>query len=203
MYKNYFKRILDFLLSLILLVILSPIMLLILMLLFLSTRKNPFFIQTRPGLNEKIFRIIKFKTMNEKKDENGKLLPDSLRLTIIGTLIRKTSLDELPQLINVLKGDMSLIGPRPLLLKYLPYYTNEERLRHTLRPGITGWAQINGRNTVNWNERLAYDIDYVKNISLKFDLEILHKTLLKVIVSEDIVVDPKSIMKNFDDERKV
>lgn len=203
MYKNYFKRILDFLLSLILLVILSPIMLLILMLLFLSTRKNPFFIQTRPGLNEKIFRIIKFKTMNEKKDENGKLLPDSLRLTIIGTLIRKTSLDELPQLINVLKGDMSLIGPRPLLLKYLPYYTNEERLRHTLRPGITGWAQINGRNTVNWNERLAYDIDYVKNISLKFDLEILHKTLLKVIVSEDIVVDPESIMKNFDDERKV
>ena len=171
-------------------------------LLIVVTRENPFFVQTRPGLNEKIFRIMKFKTMNEKKDKKGQLLPDSLRLTKIGTLIRKTSLDELPQLFNVLKGDMSLIGPRPLLLRYLSYYTDEERLRHTVRPGITGWAQINGRNSVNWNERLAYDIKYVNNVSFKFDLKILYKTFFKIIVSEGIVVDPESIMKNLDDERR-
>ena len=133
-------------------------------LLVFATGENPFFVQNRPGLNEKTFQIIKFKTMNDKKNENGELLPDSMRLTQIGSLVRKTSLDEFPQLLNVLKGDMSLIGPRPLLLKYLPYYTDKERLRHTVRPGITGWAQINGRNTVSWNERLAFDLEYVKNI---------------------------------------
>ena len=202
MYKNYYKRILDFILSLLILVIISPIIILVMILLIVVTRENPFFVQTRPGLNEKIFRIMKFKTMNEKKDKKGQLLPDSLRLTKIGTLIRKTSLDELPQLFNVLKGDMSLIGPRPLLLRYLSYYTDEERLRHTVRPGITGWAQINGRNSVNWNERLAYDIKYVNNVSFKFDLKILYKTFFKIIVSEGIVVDPESIMKNLDDERR-
>jgi len=201
-YKNYYKRILDFILSLLILVIISPIIILVMILLIVVTRENPFFVQTRPGLNEKIFRIMKFKTMNEKKDKKGQLLPDSLRLTKIGTLIRKTSLDELPQLFNVLKGDMSLIGPRPLLLRYLSYYTDEERLRHTVRPGITGWAQINGRNSVNWNERLAYDIKYVNNVSFKFDLKILYKTFFKIIVSEGIVVDPESIMKNLDDERR-
>jgi undecaprenyl phosphate N,N'-diacetylbacillosamine 1-phosphate transferase len=202
MYKNYYKRILDIILSLLILVIISPILILVMILLFVVTRENPFFVQTRPGLNEKIFRIMKFKTMNEKKDEKGQLLPDSLRLTKIGILVRKTSLDELPQFFNVLKGDMSLIGPRPLLLRYLPYYTDEERLRHTVRPGISGWAQINGRNSINWNERLAYDIKYVNNVSFKFDLKILYKTFLKIIVSEDIVVDPESIMKNLDDERR-
>tara|TARA_R110002049_G_scaffold125367_1_gene280966 strand:- start:5846 stop:6370 length:525 start_codon:yes stop_codon:yes gene_type:complete len=172
-------------------------------LLFVATRENPFFVQARPGLNEKIFRIIKFKTMNEKKDEKGVLLPDAIRLTKIGMLIRKTSIDELPQLFNVLKGDMSLIGPRPLLLRYLPYYTDKERLRHSVRPGISGWAQVNGRNSVNWDERLALDVEYVKSINLKLDIKILYKTLLKIIVSEGIVVDPESIMKNLDDERGV
>ena len=202
MYKNYYKRILDFILSLLILVIISPIIILIMILLFVVTKENPFFLQSRPGLNEKIFRIMKFKTMNEKKDEKGQLLPDALRLTKIGTLIRKTSLDELPQLLNVLKGDMSLIGPRPLLLRYLPHYTDKERLRHTVRPGISGWAQINGRNTVNWNKRLAYDIKYVNNVSFNFDLKIMYKTFLKIIVSENIVVSPESIMKNLDDERR-
>ena len=164
MYKNYYKRILDFILSLLILMIISPIIILAMILLFVATSENPFFVQSRPGLNEKIFRIVKFKTMNGKKDKKGELLPDSMRLTKIGTLIRKTSLDELPQLLNVLKGDMSLIGPRPLLLRYLPYYTDEERLRHTVRPGISGWAQVNGRNMLGWDERLSHDIYYVKNI---------------------------------------
>ena len=203
MYKNYYKRLLDFILSILILVIFSPIIILVMILLFFATGENPFFVQNRPGLNEKTFQIIKFKTMNDKKNENGELLPDAMRLTQIGSLVRKTSLDEFPQLLNVIKGDMSLIGPRPLLLKYLPYYTDKERLRHTVRPGITGWAQINGRNTVSWNERLAFDLEYVKNISLKCDLKIIYKTLLKIIVSEDIVVDPESIMKNLDDERRV
>lgn len=203
MYKNYLKRVLDFILSLLILIIFSPILILVSILLFIITKESPFFVQTRPGLNAKIFKIIKFKTMNNEKDSNGELLPDSMRLTKIGTLIRKTSLDELPQLFNVLKGDMSLIGPRPLLLRYLPYYTKEENLRHTIRPGITGWAQINGRNILSWNERLAYDVEYVKKVSFMFDIKILYKTLLKIIVSEDIVVDPESIMKNLDDERKV
>jgi undecaprenyl phosphate N,N'-diacetylbacillosamine 1-phosphate transferase len=203
MYKKYFKRFFDVVISLFLLVIFIPVMLLVLILLFVATRENPFFVQTRPGLNEKIFRIIKLKTMNDNKSENGVLLPDAQRLTTIGRFIRKTSLDEIPQLINVLMGDMAIIGPRPLLVSYLPYYSERERLRHSIRPGITGWAQINGRNSVNWDERLAFDVEYVKSVNFKFDIKILYKTLLKIIVSEGVVVDPESIMKNLDDERGV
>lgn len=203
MYKNIFKRVLDFSLSLVGLVILSPIFILVTILLFFSNNGKPFFFQKRPGRNERVFYIVKFKTMNDGKDIHGNLLPDSKRLTTVGKFVRKTSLDELPQLINIVKGDMSLIGPRPLLLRYLPYYTEKERMRHTVRPGITGLAQVNGRNTVNWTERLAFDVAYVENLSFKLDLEILYKTVLKVIVSENIVVDPESIMQNFDDERKV
>ncbi|MFT5213155.1 MAG: undecaprenyl phosphate N,N'-diacetylbacillosamine 1-phosphate transferase [Patiriisocius sp.] len=203
MYKKYFKRFFDVVISLFLLVIFIPVMLLVLILLFVATRENPFFVQTRPGLNEKIFRIIKLKTMNDNKSENGELLPDAQRLTTIGRFIRKTSLDEIPQLINVLMGDMAIIGPRPLLVSYLPYYSERERLRHSIRPGITGWAQINGRNSVNWDERLAFDVEYVKSVNFKFDIKILYKTLLKIIVSEGVVVDPESIMKNLDDERGV
>lgn len=203
MYKNFIKRFVDFLIAFFGLLILSPIIVLITIGLFFANQGKPFFFQSRPGKGERHFKIIKFKTMNDKKDVNGNLLPDAKRLTKIGRFVRKTSLDEIPQLINVLKGDMSFIGPRPLLLKYLPYYTEKERLRHTVRPGITGLAQVNGRNTVSWNDRLAFDIVYVENLCFKLDLEIFYKTALKVIVSENIVVDPESIMQNFDDERKL
>ncbi|SED67631.1 Sugar transferase involved in LPS biosynthesis (colanic, teichoic acid) [Tenacibaculum sp. MAR_2010_89] len=203
MYRSFFKRVIDFLFSFLGLLLISPIFLIVLVLLYIFNEGKPFFFQERPGMNEKIFRIIKFKTMNDKKGNDGELLPDSERLTKVGSIIRKTSLDELPQLLNVIKGDMSLIGPRPLLLRYLPFYTDKERIRHTIKPGITGWAQINGRNTVSWDERLAYDVEYVKKLSFMFDVKILYKTVLKIIVSEDIVIDPESIMKNFDDERRI
>ena len=203
MYKNFFKRLIDFLVAFFGLLILSPIFILITIGLFFANQGKPFFFQLRPGKDERNFKIIKFKTMNDKKDEYGNLLSDAKRLTKIGSFVRKTSLDEIPQLINILLGDMSLIGPRPLLLRYLPFYTEKERLRHTVRPGISGLAQVNGRNTVGWNERLAFDIVYVENLSFKLDLEILYKTVLKVIASENIVVDPESIMQNLDDERKV
>lgn len=193
----------DFLLAFFGLVVLSPIFIFVMIGLFFANNGKPFFFQLRPGKGELNFKIIKFKTMNDKKDENGNLMPDSKRLTKIGSIVRKTSLDEIPQLINVLKGDMSLIGPRPLLLKYLPFYSDKERVRHTVRPGITGLAQVNGRNTVKWDERLAFDVKYVENLSFKQDLGILYKTILKVIVSENIVVDPESIMQNLDDERKI
>jgi undecaprenyl phosphate N,N'-diacetylbacillosamine 1-phosphate transferase len=200
-YKNYFKRMLDFIFSILILVLISPIIILVMILLFVATSENPFFVQTRPGLNEKIFRIVKFKTMNEKKDEKGVLLPDAMRLTKIGTIIRKTSLDELPQLFNVLKGDMSLIGPRPLLLRYLPYYTYKERLRHTIRPGITGWAQVNGRNTIGWDKRLDYDVYYVENISFCLDMKIVLQTIKSILFGKDIVIDPESELQNFDVQR--
>lgn len=203
MYKNYFKRIIDFTLSSIGLFLLSPLFLVVMISLFLANDGKPFFFQLRPGKGERIFKIIKFKTMNDKKDSDGNLLPDAQRLTKIGSFVRKTSLDELPQLINVLKGDMSLIGPRPLLTKYLKYYTTEERLRHSVRPGITGLAQVKGRNVMRWDDRLVLDIEYVKEISFVNDLKILLKTVAKVTASKDIVVDPESIMLNFDDERKL
>lgn len=203
MYKSFFKRVIDFLAALVGLLVLSPIFILVTIGLFFANQGKPFFFQVRPGKGEKEFKIVKFKTMNDKKDKNGNLLPDAKRLTKIGSFVRKTSMDEIPQLINVLIGDMSLIGPRPLLMRYLPFYTERERLRHTVRPGITGLAQINGRNTVKWDDRLAFDVAYVENMSFKQDLEILYKTVLKVIVSENIVVDPESIMQNLDDERKL
>jgi undecaprenyl phosphate N,N'-diacetylbacillosamine 1-phosphate transferase len=202
MYNNFFKRTIDFVASLILIILLSPLLILAIVLLFIANQGKPFFFQQRPGKNGEIFTIIKLKSMNDKNDDKGNLLSDERRLTTIGIFVRKTSLDEIPQLINVIKGDMSLIGPRPLLLRYLPFYTEKEQLRHTVRPGITGLAQVNGRNTIKWDERLALDVVYVENLSFKQDLKILYKTVLKVIISENAISNPESIMKNLDDERK-
>ncbi|HLR37626.1 MAG TPA: sugar transferase, partial [Chitinophagaceae bacterium] len=165
MYKSFFKRLIDFIAAFFGLLLLSPVFLVVMAALFFANQGKPFFFQARPGKNERIFKIIKFKSMNDKKDKDGNLLPDAQRLTQVGSFVRRTSLDEIPQLINVLKGDMSLIGPRPLLVQYLPYYTEREKLRHSVRPGITGWAQVNGRNNLSWDSRLAYDVFYVENMS--------------------------------------
>lgn len=181
--------------------VLLPFFLIITLVLFVSNDGKPFFTQLRPGLNERYFRLLKFKTMNDKLDMEGKLLADSKRLTSVGRLIRKTSLDELPQLINVIKGDMSLVGPRPLLPRYLPYYTAGEKVRHRIRPGITGWAQVNGRNTASWDDRLAADIYYFENLSFKLDMIILFKTIRGVLSAKDVVVDPDSLMRSLDVER--
>jgi len=186
LYKTIVKRILDVTLSFIGLVILSPVLLLVTLLLAIANKGNPLFFQIRPGKHEKLFKIIKFKTMNDKVDKEGNLLPDAQRLTKIGSFVRKTSIDELPQLINVLKGDMSLIGPRPLLPEYLPLYNQKQKKRHNVRPGITGWAQINGRNAISWEEKLALDVWYVNNLSSKLDLQIIVKTIKKVIVKDGI-----------------
>lgn len=202
MYKNFIKRFLDILIALVALLILSPIFILVTIGLYFANQGKPFFFQERPGLNEKIFKIIKFKTMNDKKDKDGNLLSDAERLTPIGAFIRKTSLDEIPQLINVLKGDMSLIGPRPLLVHYLPYYTERENLRHTVRPGITGYAQVNGRNTVNWDERLEMDAQYVENLSFSNDLKIFIQTIQNVINRKDIVIIPGKLYTTLDKHRK-
>lgn len=188
MYKNYIKRLIDFFAALFGLIVLSPIFLVVMIGLYFANQGKPFFFQKRPGLNNRIFEIIKFKTMNDKKDANGKLLPDAERLTKIGAFVRKTSLDEIPQLINVLKGDMSLIGPRPLLVKYLPFYTEREKLRHTVRPGITGLAQVNGRNNISWDDKLEMDVKYVEEISFTNDVKILIKTIQNVISQKDIIV---------------
>ncbi len=186
MYKKYLKRIIDFTVSLTAFIILSPFFILITVFLFFANSGKPFFLQKRPGKNEKIFKVVKFKTMNDKKDKNGNLLPDEKRLTKIGKFIRKTSLDEIPQLINVIKGDMSLIGPRPLLPEYLKLYDNFQKRRHEVKPGITGWAQVNGRNAISWEQKFEYDVWYVDNISFLLDLKILFLTLKKVIKSEGI-----------------
>lgn len=189
MYKSYFKRILDFIIVLVLLLLIWPILLcIILWIYFANNGSGVFFTQERPGKDGKIFKVIKFKTMTDEKDADGNLLPDADRLTKIGKFIRSTSIDELPQLINVLKGDMSLIGPRPLLPSYLPYYTTREQLRHTVRPGITGWAQVNGRNNLNWDERLECDAYYVENLSFLMDLKVLYQTVINVIKRKDITV---------------
>ncbi len=204
MYRHFFKRMFDLVIALLGLIVLSPLFLILwIWLSFANKGTGAFFVQERPGKDEKIFKVIKFKTMNDKRDMNGNLLPDSERLTTIGRFVRSLSLDEIPQLLNVIKGDMSLIGPRPLLPRYLPYYKEKERLRHTVRPGITGWAQINGRNTVNWDKRLALDVYYVENLSFMLDLKIFLKTIKNVFCKEDLIVDPESIMKNLDDERKL
>ena len=194
----------DFVLALVGLIILSPLFLILWIWLSIANKgAGAFFLQERPGKDERLFKVIKFKTMTDKRDSDGNLLPDAERLTKAGKFVRSTSLDEIPQLLNVIKGDMSLIGPRPLLIRYLPYYTDSERLRHTVRPGITGWAQVNGRNTINWDRRLALDVYYVENLSFKLDLKIFFKTLKNVFFKEDLIVDPGSIMKNLDDERKL
>lgn len=186
MYQSFFKRVLDFVAALIGLIILSPIFIAVTVFLYFANEGKPFFFQLRPGKHGEIFKIVKFKTMNDKKDANGNLLPDAERLTKIGSFVRKTSLDEIPQLLNVLKGDMSLIGPRPLLVHYLDLYSDFQNRRHEVKPGITGWAQVNGRNAISWDTKFELDVWYVENISFVLDLKILFKTVLKVIKSEGI-----------------
>jgi lipopolysaccharide/colanic/teichoic acid biosynthesis glycosyltransferase len=197
MYKTTIKPNLDFLAALVGLILLSPIFVIVTLLLALANEGKPFFFQTRPGENERLFSIIKFKTMNDKKDKNGKLLPDAERLTAVGKFVRKTSLDEIPQLLNVLKGDMSLVGPRPLLPEYLPLYTPEQKRRHEVKPGITGWAQVNGRNALSWEGKFEKDVDYVMNQSFRFDLKILFLTLKKVVKSEGINQGGQATTKYF------
>lgn len=202
MYAKYFKRVIDFTLSLIALIVLSPILLILVIVTTIAMKGNPFFTQQRPGKNEKIFKLIKFRTMTNERDENGDLLPDDVRLNKFGKFLRSTSLDELPELINILKGDMSIVGPRPLLVEYLPYYTQEERHRHDVRPGLTGWAQVNGRNFVDWDTRFKLDVHYVKNISAVLDIKIIFLTIKKVLVRSDVAEDTNKMEGNFADIRK-
>jgi lipopolysaccharide/colanic/teichoic acid biosynthesis glycosyltransferase len=197
MYSEFFKRFLDSIFSFLGLLLLSPVLLLVTLGLFFANNGKPFFIQDRPGKGGVIFKIIKFKTMNDRKDAEGNLLSDAERLTAIGKLVRKTSLDEVPQLINVLKGDMSLIGPRPLLVQYLSLYNAEQKKRHEVRPGITGWAQVNGRNAISWQQKFEYDVWYVANISLKLDILILFKTIQKVFKGEGISGDAVATAEPF------
>ncbi len=187
----------DFVIALLAIIVLSPLILIIALLLMMVIKDNPFFFQARPGKNGKIFHIVKFKTMTDERDENGCLLPDSKRLTSVGKFIRKTSIDEIPQLWNVLSGDMSLIGPRPLLVPYLPLYTPFQNKRHEVKPGITGWAQVNGRNTVNWEEKFEMDVWYVNNLNFRLDLKIFFKTIEKVIASEGISAKGHDTMPTF------
>ncbi|MFV8352526.1 sugar transferase [Flavobacterium sp. XS2P14] len=186
MYRFFFKRIIDFFAAFFGLLLLSPLFLFCTIGLFFANHGRPFFFQLRPGKAGKIFKIIKFKTMNDKKDNKGNLLSDELRLTNIGKFVRKTSLDEIPQLLNVIKGEMSLIGPRPLLPEYLPLYDEEQKRRHEVKPGITGWAQVNGRNAIDWQQKFMYDVWYVENISIVLDIRIFFLTLKKVFVREGI-----------------
>lgn len=197
MYKNFLKRLFDFIAALCGLLLLSPVFLIVTVGLYFANQGKPFFFQERPGLNTRIFKIIKFKSMNDKKDAQGNLLPDADRLTKIGSFVRKTSLDEIPQLINVLKGDMSLIGPRPLLIQYLPLYNERQRRRHDVKPGITGWAQVNGRNAISWEQKFALDVWYVENISFTLDIRILFMTIKKVFVREGIAQEGEATMEVF------
>jgi len=197
MYKNYFKHLFDFLAAFFGLILLSPIFIVVMIGLYFANQGKPFFFQARPGKNERIFKIIKFKTMNDKKDEHGNLLSDAERLTPIGAFVRKTSLDEIPQLINVLKGDMSLIGPRPLLPQYLSLYNAEQKRRHEVRPGITGWAQVNGRNAISWKRKFELDVEYVDNLSLLMDLKVFFTTFKKVFKSEGISQEGQATAEPF------
>lgn len=203
MYKHFFKRFFDFWISLIALIIISPILLVVTIWLhFANKGAGAFFYQERPGKDEKIFKVIKFKSMTDERDTNGKLLPDKDRITSVGKIVRKTSLDELPQLINVLKGDMALIGPRPLLVEYLPYYTEREKLRHTVRPGISGWAQVHGRNNAGWNNKLEYDAYYVEHLSLWMDCRVILMTVKNVLSGKDVNVVPSAKGCKLNEERK-
>ena len=202
MYAKYIKRILDFLIALTALLVLSPVLLVLTVLGAVKMKGNPFFTQLRPGRDEKIFRLIKFRTMTCETNENGQLLPDDKRLTKYGKFLRSTSLDELPELLNILVGHMSIVGPRPLLVEYLPYYTQEERHRHDVRPGLTGLAQINGRNNLTWEQKFAYDLEYVAGISLWTDVKILWGTVAKVVKRSDIAVGSEYTGGKFLDQRK-
>lgn len=186
MYRLFIKRSLDFSIALVLLIFISPIFIVIVAFLAIANGGKPFFVQKRPGKNEKIFSIFKLKTMNDKKDVHGNLLPDKDRITKIGGFVRKTSLDEIPQLFNVLKGEMSLIGPRPLIIEYLPVYNSTQKKRHNVRPGITGWAQVNGRNSIPWKKKFEYDVWYVENYNFMLDARIVSLTLKKVIQKKDV-----------------
>lgn len=197
MYKHFSKRVIDFFAAFLGLLLLSPIFIIVTICLFIANQGKPFFFQSRPGKGGQTFKIVKFKTMNDKKDASGNLLPDAERLTSIGSFVRKTSLDEIPQLINVLKGDMSLIGPRPLLVQYLPLYTDYQARRHEVRPGITGWAQINGRNAISWKQKFDYDVWYVDNVSFGLDIKIFFLTIKKVFVREGISAEGQATMEPF------
>lgn len=201
-YEKYIKRFFDIIISLTALILLSPILLVVAILVRVKLGAPVIFHQQRPGFQEKIFGLCKFRSMTDERDESGNLLPDAVRLTKFGKILRATSLDELPELWNILKGDMSLIGPRPLLVSYLPYYTEEEQLRHTVRPGLTGLAQVSGRNMLDWDHRLAKDVEYVKNISFAMDVKIFFLTIKKVLIRENVEVDTNAVEGNFAEIRK-
>ena len=202
MYKKYIKRILDFICSLVAIIILSPIFLILWILVKIKLGTPVLFKQERPGLNEKVFTLYKFRTMTDEKDENGKLLSDEERLTKFGKILRSTSLDEIPELFNILKGDMSIVGPRPLLVKYLPLYNENQKHRHDVRPGLTGLAQINGRNSITWEEKFEYDIEYVNNISFFEDVKIVLKTFIKVFRRDGITQENNVTMDAFMGSKK-
>ena len=202
LYNKYIKRILDILISLTFIVLFFWLYLILVILVRIKLGSPVLFCQKRPGYNEKIFTLYKFRTMTDKRDEKGNLLPDSERLTKFGSMLRSTSLDELPEMFNILKGDMSLIGPRPLLVEYLPYYTEEERLRHSVRPGLTGLAQVSGRNYLAWDKRLAKDVEYVNHISFIMDVRIIIKTIMVVFKKEDVSVDTNVVEGYLWDERQ-
>lgn len=197
MYTQIFKRLFDFGLALFGFFLASPVFLIVTLLLFFANQGKPFFFQIRPGRNEKLFKIIKFKTMNDRRGTDGVLLPDAVRLTRVGAFVRKTSLDEIPQLLNVIKGEMSLIGPRPLLPEYLSLYSTEQHRRHEVRPGITGWAQVNGRNAISWEQKFKLDVWYVDHLSFLLDLKIILLTIRKVIIKEGISSDTSVTMEKF------
>lgn len=197
MYANFFKRALDFVISLLGILCLSPLLLVLTVLGYFKMKGNPFFTQERPGLHEEIFNLVKFRTMTNEKDKDGNLLPDEMRLNAYGKFLRSTSLDELPELYNILKGDMSVIGPRPLLVRYLPRYSEEQRHRHDVRPGLTGYAQVHGRNAISWEEKFKMDVWYTKNISFKTDLDIFWMTIMVVLKRQGISSESSATMEEF------
>lgn len=202
MYNRFIKRLFDILISLAGIVVLSPLLLVLWVLVVVKLGKPALFTQERPGRNEKVFKLYKFRSMTDERGENGELLPDEIRLTRFGRLLRSTSLDELPELFNILKGDMSLIGPRPLLVRYLPYYTEAERHRHDVRPGLTGLAQVNGRNALGWEDRFAYDLEYVNHLTLRMDLKIIAMTVGKVLKRSGTLSGADQTVADFDVYRK-
>lgn len=199
MYAKYFKRIIDFCLSIVGIVVLSPLLIILMILGAIFMRGNPFFTQLRPGKDEKIFKLIKFRTMDNRKDENGNLLPDEVRLNKYGRFLRSTSLDELPELFNILKGNMAVVGPRPLLVRDMVFMTAEQRKRHSVRQGLTGWAQVNGRNGIGWEDKFKHDLEYVDKISLSFDLKILFMTVAAVVKRDGITMEDMATAMDFGD----